>query len=79
MDMRHLFLVKILEIGSLIRERLYPMETEEMPQGVPDRGLVFHVEPLLDQMVQGLHVDGCEGQAETTPGGLFGYMVIHIH
>ena len=81
MDLRYLFLVKILvlEIGSLIRERLYPMETEEVPQGVPDRGLVFHVEPRLDQMVQCLYVDGCEGQAETIPGGLVGYTSIHIH
>ena len=41
------------------------MVLEETPQGVPDRRLVFHVEPLIYKVIQGLYVDPCEGQGDT--------------
>ncbi len=49
----------------ILGERLYPMILEETPQGVPDRGLVVYVEPLLYEMVQGLYVRPSQGYAET--------------
>jgi len=56
--MGHLFWFNVLgfELGFLISERLYPVVSEEAPQGVPDRGLVFHVDSHFDQLVQGIHV-----------------------
>ncbi len=59
MDMKHLLLVNVLglELGSLISDRLYSMMSDETPQGVPDGVLFFHVEPLINKVIQGLYVD----------------------
>ena len=56
MEMKHLFLLNVLglELGSLISERLHPMESEETSQSVPDGGLVFQVEPLIYKLIQGV-------------------------
>ena len=41
------------------------MELEETSQGIPDRGLVVNIEPLLDEAVQGPYVRSGQCHAET--------------
>lgn len=67
-----------LELGFLISERLKSMDSEETPQSVPDRLLVFHVEPLIYKVIQGFYVDLRQGQTDTSPGGFVRQRRVHL-
>jgi len=64
-----------LDLDSLITELLYPMESEEEPQGVPDGVLVVYVEPLIYKVVQSFYEDPCEGQADANPIGFVRHLL----
>jgi len=57
-------------LDQLRAERLYPMASEEKPQGVPDCHLVFHVDPLIYKVIQGFYVNPRESQTDTKPSGV---------
>ena len=54
------------------------MVSEETPQGAPDRVLLIHVEPLFDEVVQGLYVGDCQGHAETFLIGFVSQRRVHL-
>ena len=73
-----LFLNLLDFLDQLRDERLYPMVSEETPQGAPDPVLMIQVEPILDQTIQRIHVGSCEGHAETLLNGFFRQRRVHL-
>lgn len=61
------FLLNLLGFLDLLTiQGFHPMMLKEMPQAGPYRGLVVHVDPLLDEAVQPILVKVCKCDAETS-------------
>ena len=71
MELRPILPVNILflDLGSLIRERLYPMKLKQKPQSGPDSHLIIQIEPLLHKLIQGFSVNPRQCHAETALRG----------
>jgi len=52
----HVLVLNLLGFDSLISEWLYPILSKYVSQGLSHHSLRFHINPLLDQVVQGFQV-----------------------